>query len=1075
MTQKFSNLENAEDIYRLTFSNTDDLIAVLEPNNDFEIKLINERIFEKHLNYSTNNLLGKSFLKIIHPDHVEFAIKVLKQAQKNSNDWTEIKLIDKNKNERWFEIKSHSYDTKNEKSLFVILKSKTQQKSLESKLDESKSALKKITEQIPEIRFWKLFSPEKFEEALKSSFKILEMVIENIPQFVFWKDNNLNYLGCNKNYAKFIGIDLAENIIGKSDKNLIKDTEKLKTIKRKEKEVIKTGKAQINQTERWETNTEKFLFKVNRIPLIDDENGKTLGLLVSYDNITYLKTKEIQLRRERDLLEKIMETSPVGIMLTNKEGQITFSNAQIEKKLKMNSSEIKRTFNLQNLGVKNLDGEIIPYEEMPFNVILKTKKPIFDFKFSIDFPNYSEMYFSLNGGPLFDSDGAFDGIVVIIDDITKEIKTKRQIIESEKKFRNISEKSLMGIIIMQDFKIKYTNGRFLDTIGYSEEEVLNWKPREFYEIIHPDDVNYLAEVVSKKYRGEIKVVENLQFRFISKSGKIYWVEALSNTINYKGKNADLTTFIDITDRKEAEEKLKKSEKRYRSLLKTSTVGIFEVDIKNEKISYINPRLLNILGYKKEELNMEVIKSLLHPNDYGGIYRDLEERDLEFRVFNKNGEIRWLSGKRIRQYNDEGNLVSVRLWLDDITERKKYERLITEVTIDFLNFTVDTQKNIQLLLNTSIKLLEGELAIYIQKQDDDCFKVIDSDNKTYKFNNVKNFGEEIFFTELFNVKHDFPQKFYNIDSRKYYDTDPIIQKYNIKAAYGKLIKTENDFNEGICVFFDENPEIAHEHQLILFLIADALEIENRRSEVKEYLEDQNRMLNEVNQLKSDLLTRTSHELKTPLISIKGFTELLSKLHKSKLDSDMFSIVDGIMDGAKRMEKIINTLIQASKLNQGLLRLNKTEEDLAFLIKFFIDEIKGLINLRNHEIKLNLEDNLMAKFDKERIYEVISNLLVNAVKYTPPGGKISITSKIKNKSIITAVQDNGVGLTEEEKEQLFQQFGKIERYGQGYDLGIEGSGLGLYISKKIVQLHEGKIWAESEGRNRGSTFYFELPLN
>ncbi|TFF91857.1 MAG: PAS domain-containing protein, partial [Promethearchaeota archaeon] len=309
MTQKFSSLESALDVYRLTFNNTDELIIVLNPKDDFKIILINERSFEKYLNYSKNNLLGKSFLKVIHPDYVEFAVKLLKQEEKNSNEWTEIKLIDKNKNEKWFDIKTHHYGTKNEKKLFVILKSKTQQKLLESKLDESTSALKKITEQIPEIRFWKLFSPEKFEEALKSSFKILEMVIENIPQFVFWKDNSLNYLGCNKNYAKLIEIDLAENIIGKRDKNLIRDLDKLKRIKEKEQEVIKTGKAQINQTERWETDKEELLLKVNRIPLID-EYGKSIGLLVSYDNITYLKTKEIQLRRERDLLEKIMDTSP---------------------------------------------------------------------------------------------------------------------------------------------------------------------------------------------------------------------------------------------------------------------------------------------------------------------------------------------------------------------------------------------------------------------------------------------------------------------------------------------------------------------------------------------------------------------------------------------------------------------------------------------------------------------------------------------------------------------------------------------------------------------------------------------
>ncbi|MFX1257940.1 MAG: sensor histidine kinase, partial [Promethearchaeota archaeon] len=85
-----------------------------------------------------------------------------------------------------------------------------------------------------------------------------------------------------------------------------------------------------------------------------------------------------------------------------------------------------------------------------------------------------------------------------------------------------------------------------------------------------------------------------------------------------------------------------------------------------------------------------------------------------------------------------------------------------------------------------------------------------------------------------------------------------------------------------------------------------------------------------------------------------------------------------------------------------------------------------------------------------------------------------SKIKDNFYIISFEDNGIGLTEEEKSQLFKQFGKIERYGKGWDVGIEGSGFGLYISKKIVELHGGKIWVESEGRSKGSKFYFSLPI-
>jgi signal transduction histidine kinase len=102
-----------------------------------------------------------------------------------------------------------------------------------------------------------------------------------------------------------------------------------------------------------------------------------------------------------------------------------------------------------------------------------------------------------------------------------------------------------------------------------------------------------------------------------------------------------------------------------------------------------------------------------------------------------------------------------------------------------------------------------------------------------------------------------------------------------------------------------------------------------------------------------------------------------------------------------------------------------------------------------------------------------LLINAIKYTPPNGKILISSEILEEYFLISIQDNGIGFTEEEKSQIFKRFGKIERYGQGWDVGIEGSGLGLYISKKIIELHGGKIWLVSKGRNKGSIFNFTLP--
>ncbi len=261
-----------------------------------------------------------------------------------------------------------------------------------------------------------------------------------------------------------------------------------------------------------------------------------------------------------------------------------------------------------------------------------------------------------------------------------------------------------------------------------------------------------------------------------------------------------------------------------------------------------------------------------------------------------------------------------------------------------------------------------------------------------------------------------------------------------------------------ITYDEDMKFKH-------LIGISRDITNRKN-----LEQK---LKEVNKLKSEFLRRASHELKTPLISIKGFSDLILYLHKDQLNIEIISKLREITEGCERLQNIINSLIKASKLESPELLPNKKKEDLSFLIKFCVHELESLAKGRNQLIKLEIHDNLYVNIEKEEIHDVLSNLLSNAIKYTPPNGKIEIKTELKEDFVVVSVIDNGIGFTEDQKKKIFQQFGKIDRDGQGLDLGIDGTGLGLYISKRIVELHGGKIWLESEGKNKGSSFYFILP--
>jgi signal transduction histidine kinase len=194
----------------------------------------------------------------------------------------------------------------------------------------------------------------------------------------------------------------------------------------------------------------------------------------------------------------------------------------------------------------------------------------------------------------------------------------------------------------------------------------------------------------------------------------------------------------------------------------------------------------------------------------------------------------------------------------------------------------------------------------------------------------------------------------------------------------------------------------------------------------------------------------------------------------LDEKILSFLRRIKEGSNRLEALINSFMEGSQLEEAVIRMNLRQEDVSDLIQEVLHELGGFIGMRKQTISVSLDEKLITTIDKEKIYTVISNILINAIDYTPQGGKISIKSSIDKKFLTISVRDNGIGLTEEEKECLFKPFGKIERYGKGWDINVGGMGMGLYISKEIIELHGGKIWAESEGRSKGSEFHFSLPI-
>ncbi|MEJ2276551.1 MAG: PAS domain S-box protein [Candidatus Lokiarchaeota archaeon] len=1043
----------------------DDLILIVENQYNLEIKQLNEEKFHKLLGYNRKDLINCSFLELIADNHKRKILKFFNKQEYKKGILNDIKVKKRNNETFWCDLKvkiienDHSYNG----FLLLTLKDITERRKLSEKYKRQSKIVEKLTREIPEIRFWKLLGPKEYKKVLAQSYEMIQKVIDNIPMFIYWKDQDLDFLGCNDKFTRFIGFKKSQNII----------------------KIKNDNKPILHKLEKWISNQgAEILLDVNRIPIQDNE-GNFIGLIISCEDVTEIRKKEAELKKEKVLMERVMETSLAAIIMIDKDGHINYTNPQAENVFEFEESKNGRriyTSSMQNF----IDYQGNPFleEELPFNKVKKTKKPVLNVKYAIKKSNEDLKYLIVNSAPLFNENGNFDGMVSIVEDASGKVKAEKMLSESEEKYRHLFESSPYAIGLFDlDGKLLDCNDTinyFLSThkkediLGLSYKQILSNNPKNIYLINQIED--FFKNVKSRKKS------ESLEFEINRSNGKRMWVNLYSSLINIDEKPLVQTIIQNITGRKLAEKELKESEEKFRTITEQSLIGIGIM--RNGVFLYVNQRIANIFGYTYEDIRnfkpFEYLK-LVSPKDRDKVRIFMESKEtgedpiknqIVFRGLTKQGKTIWIENfsKTIIYNGKTSNLIA----LEDITEKKIFENLIYELNIVFLNFTTDFNKNIQTLLKTCCKLLNSPFSCFIHKEKVDnklIYQLITSEGQLSSI--PSQYENNYAFFELFKENHDYPQLINNLEKKSYFKTDPYLKEHNLKGMFGKLIKSEDVISDALCVFFNERTEISDEEQLVLFIISDATEIEQRRWQAQQRLEERNIVLSDMNNLKSELLSRTSHELKTPLISIKGFTDLLLTIHNSKLDSEMKSILNEIKQGSKRLEDIINNLIKSSKLDSDDLELNLSEEDLNFLINFCINELKGISNLRNQNIIFNPKGKLTVKIDKERMYEVISNLIVNAIKYTPPGGIIKINSLENEKEILVAVSDNGIGLTKEDKEKLFTQFGKIERYGQGWDLGIEGSGLGLYISKKIIELHGGKIWVESEGRNKGSIFYFSLP--
>jgi PAS domain S-box-containing protein len=221
-------------------------------------------------------------------------------------------------------------------------------------------------------------------------------------------------------------------------------------------------------------------------------------------------------------------------------------------------------------------------------------------------------------------------------------------------------------------------------------------------------------------------------------------------------------------------------------------------------------------------------------------------------------------------------------------------------------------------------------------------------------------------------------------------------------------------------------------------------------------------------KNDFIGMVSHELKTPLTSLNAIVQVVSAKLKNSEDSFLPGAMERANMQVKRMTGMINGFLSVSRLEAGKILIEKHLFDLGQLLEEISDETR--LVLTTHTIRLTVAGPVEINADRDKISSVISNLISNAVKYSPDGKRIEIDCHISGNNAVVSVKDEGIGIKPQDLTQIFDRYYRVETNNTKH---IAGFGIGLYLSAEIIKRHDGEIWAESES-GKGSTFYFSLPL-
>jgi len=854
---------------------------------------------------------------------------------------------------------------------------------------------------------------KKASELLNRREAYLSSIIENQPGMVWLKDRDSRFLAVNLAFAKMAGRKGPEEVVGRTDLDIWPSelarnyrADDRRVMRRKEHVTVEEFISEKGVL-RWHETFKAPVFGADE---------KVIGTTGYARDVTERKKSEHDLRASETRYRRLFEAAKDGILILNAAtGMIEDVNPFLVRMLGYSYATFLGKKLWEVGAFKDTKKCRVAFRE------LQTKKYI----------RYEDMPLETKDGRLIQAEFVsnvyrIDGVKVIqcnIRDITDRKKTEEKLaLSGQRMALHVKQTPLAVIEWSEDFKVREWNPAAEKIFGYAKKEALG----KHWWFIVPRTARAEVGVVGKALIGQTGGQRSTNEN-ITKTGKSIICEWFNTTlVDPNGNTIGVASLVeDITVRKIAEEEVRKTQIRYQQLVENAKDGIFTIDSEG-RFLLTNPEFRAMLGYNQKEFKLLNILDT-YPEDLQGNGRERMNHlrkgrtlRLERPMKRKDGSVIFVEASA---WDTQGG--NVQAFVRDITERKQAEEALRESRRQLMQI-IDTVPHMIFAKDETGRFLLVNRAV----------------GRAYGMEPRQLVGRKR--QDIHPVREE-AERSLTVD-RQVLDT-------------GKPVVVKDD------TFTDGRGE-KHVLQTIKIPFRMAGLKEKAILGVSVDVTEQKK----VEEFRNEIVRTVSHELRTPLsIEKEGISLLLDGIFGA-VSPEQKEILETVMRSIDRLSRMITSLLDISSIETGKIKLSKKRTNLADLAKDVAFEFKKRAHEKNIDLHKKLpEGGTWILADPDKITQALSNLVDNAIKFTPEGGAVEISLAVLKDTVECCIRDTGVGIAPGNISKLFEKF---QQFSRTAGPGEKGFGLGLSITKGIIEMHGGRIWATSEF-GKGTQITFTLP--